>query len=198
MDPPAQPGSSSSSALLHEAHVQVTTHETTGVTVAVDARRTKHDLEHTRLIFKYYRISLYWILPLAFIMRGVCFVIALLTTGALLMAEIMMLTAWVEPVILVLVVFRNRLGLFSAKYICLGNLVANVLYLCKWYIDGRRYSWLGSSRMWWAAWTVLAFYTVLDMAMLFCLINMIKAKSTFCHIINVIRRAVDDRKNQKI
>ena len=189
-----QPVAQARVMLLHSDHIHVKTDASTGVATVYDTRGAKQDLRHMTLNFRYFRISLYWLLLIAWIMRGVCFVVALLTTGALLMAEIMLLSCFVEPMILILCYTRHRLSLFAAKYLSLASLMAKAFYLTYWWYQGRRYTLIGASAWWWVAFYTLLGYTAVDVGILYCMVNIIKAKSAYCCLINTYRRVGEDRR----
>jgi hypothetical protein len=191
MQPPGQPR-------IHAGHVQLGVHGNLGVYYNVAT--SEEDLDHAKQTHYHYRVSAWFLLAIALLMRGFCFFVMLLIPGALLMAEILLLTCWVELLTWFFTWTRHRILLFGAKWLMVCSVVAKVLYLATWLLNGRRYGRVmmgGGHWGWWAVYWVLIAYIVVDLWIIFCLVNMLKSKNILCWQVNNMRKIKGRRTTQK-
>ena len=162
------------------------------ITSMYNVPRATADIKQAELNSRYFAISCYCLLVVAFGLRVFIFFVALFV-GGLNLAELVILFVWVEPMVFAFVWTRWLGLLYLAFWIELVSFLAKGVYLALWiiwYYDYTDRAW------WWIVTSSVGAYAVISFAAVFSIANITKAKLAFTVIFNDLVRIVKRRQQQ--
>ncbi len=180
--------------LLDDGKIQIGDHDignSKGERVGVyyDVDKARADAMHAKLNSHYFSISAYAIATIAFVLRLFAFFAAVFV-GGILLAEIMIVFVWVEPLVVFFDWTRHLSLLFGAFWIVVMSFLAKGLYLFLWTFN---YWGFVDQTWWWIEVGVVGGYAIVAFALLYSVANVLKAKIAFCGLINDLDR-IEQRK----
>ncbi len=155
-----------------------------GVAYYYRSDRAKADLKHAKLKHQYFVPSAIILCAMILVLRVITTLIAL-AHGALLLAEIMWVFLWIEPLIVFLIWLQWYAGVWGAFLLALLSFLAKGAYLTMYFL----YYWGDIEPLWfWITASLLIAFCIVSFMLIGTTVNVLLGKMHHCNTFNDLDR----------